>query len=149
MDNNWVVWIVFALVLVGAEALAGEFVLLMLGAGAVGGGVAAAFGADWWLSAIVFAVVSIAMLLIVRPPLKRHFEKGPLHVTNSDALLGTRAEVTQAVDADGGQVRLSGEIWSARAAYPGKSFAVGEKVVVHNIDGAIAVVEGEDSWTQS
>jgi membrane protein implicated in regulation of membrane protease activity len=39
-----------------------------------------------------------------------------------------------------GQVRVNGEIWSARAAHPGDMFSEGDRVQVVSIDGTTAVV---------
>lgn len=143
MDNEVIFWIVAGLGLIGLELLVGEFVLLMLGGGALAAAAASATGADTWVSALVFAVVSIALLLLVRPPLKRHYVSGPRHAMNTDALLGTHAEVLEPVDEDGGLVRIGGEHWSARPARPGLRFETGQKLVVERIDGAIAVVDSE------
>lgn len=143
MDAQTVFWIVIGLALIATEVLGGEFVMLMLGVGALSAGGAAAAGAAPWLSAIVFALVSLVLLLGVRPPLKRHYLTGPHEPMNTDALLGASAEVVEPVDSDGGRVKIGGELWSARAA-DADTYDVGTKVVVQQIDGAIAVVESEN-----
>lgn len=141
MDGPTLFWIIAALALVGLEVAGGEFVLLMLGGGALAAAGTSAAGADTWVSALVFAVVSIALLLLVRPPLKRHFLSGPKQAMNTDALLGARAEVIEQVHDDGGLVRIGGEQWSARPARSGFVFEPGTRLVVERIDGAIAVVD--------
>ncbi|GAB3756167.1 NfeD family protein [Yimella sp. NH-Cas1] len=144
MDWTTLFWIVAGLALIGLEVLGGEFVLLMLGGGALAAAGTSAAGADTWVSAVVFAVVSIALLLLVRPPLKRHFLSGPMHAMNTDALLGARAEVVEQVTEDGGLVRIGGDIWTARPARPDMTFEPGEKLVVDRIDGAVAVVDSDN-----
>lgn len=141
MDGTTIFWIIAALALVGLEVVGGEFVLLMLGGGALAAAGSSAAGADTWVSALVFAVVAVALLLLVRPPLKRHFLSGPVHAMNTDALLGARAEVLERVDEHGGLVKLGGEHWSARPAHAGMVFQPGQWLVVDRIDGAIAVVD--------
>lgn len=136
-------WIVIGLALIATEVLGGEFVMLMLGVGALSAGGAAAGGAAPWLSAIVFAVVSLILLLGVRPPLKRHYLTGPTEPMNTDALLGVTAEVVESVDSHGGRIKIGGDLWSARAADE-LTYDVGSTVVVQQIDGAIAVVEPEN-----
>ncbi len=143
MNGATIFWIIAGLALVGLEVIGGEFVLLMLGGGALAAAASSAVGAEPWVSAVVFAVVSLALLLLVRPPLKRHFLSGPKHAMNSDALLGARAEVLEQVHDDGGLVKIGGEQWSARPARAGMVFEVGERLVVDRIDGAIALVDSD------
>ena len=56
------------------------------------------------------------------------------------ALVGRDALVTQQVDAHSGQVKLAGEIWSARSFDDREVIEPGVKVHVVEIDGATAVV---------
>ena len=53
--------------------------------------------------------------------------------------------VAEPVDKHGGRVKLSGEIWSARAESEGESFDTGTEVHVTRIDGATAVVTTKES----
>ena len=53
-------------------------------------------------------------------------------------LLGQEVEVVQAVTADGGLVRLEGDIWSARSTLG--TIPAGGKARVVEIDGATAIV---------
>src|SRR5205807_3488116 len=69
-----VIWLIVALGLAGAEALTGDMSLLMLGGGAL-----AAAGSSWllnvpaWAGGAVFLVVSVLLLVLVRPALRRRF----------------------------------------------------------------------------
>ncbi len=56
------------------------------------------------------------------------------------ALVGREAEVLAEVSATGGQVKLGGEVWSARSDQRGVTLEVGSHVHVLRIDGATAVV---------
>jgi membrane protein implicated in regulation of membrane protease activity len=60
--------------------------------------------------------------------------------TGAAALVGQQALVTTRVDEHRGQIRLDGQIWSARAMDPDRVFEPGEAVHVAEIDGATAVV---------
>ena len=66
------IWLIAALVLAGAEALTGDMSLLMLGGGAL-----AASGSSWlmdwpvWADGLVFLIVSVLLLVLVRPALRR------------------------------------------------------------------------------
>ncbi len=73
-----VIWLIAGLALIAAEVLSGEFVLLMLG----GGALVAAAGPRWsvrarWSGAVVFARrPSVLLLFAVRPPLRRRLDRG-------------------------------------------------------------------------
>ena len=139
--NAWVWWIVAAGVLAVAEVLTGgTLVLAMLAGGAAAGGLTAALGAPPALSVGVFALVSVALLGLVRPIARRHMRVNREARTNVAALVGAEALVLECVDGQDGRIKLAGEIWSARA-YDGQSvFEPGTRVQVLQIDGATALV---------
>lgn len=135
-----VLWFAAGALLAAAEVLVGDFTLLMLSGGAFAAAVAAWLGAPIWATGLVFGLVSVGLLLVVRPLLRRALLRRPGLRTNADALVGRRAVVVQQVDDHGGQVRLEGDVWSARPTSEQEVLAVGEDVHVTAIDGAVAVV---------
>jgi membrane protein implicated in regulation of membrane protease activity len=134
----WLVWLGSALVFVAIEAVTSDFTLLMLAFGALGGSAAAALGAPLLVQALVAAVLSIALLLTVRPWLKRRFTVSEQHLMGAAAQIGRSAVALDRVTPAGGRVKLSGETWSARTL--NGSVEPGEEVIVDSIDGATAVV---------
>lgn len=134
------IWLVAAALLAAAETAGGDLILLMLAGGALGGSAAAALGAPLWLQGIVFAIVSLVLVLGVRPLAKSRLLAGSPARTNVDALTGREAEITAEITASPGLVSIGGDEWTARALVQGESFSVGEKVWIHEIDGATAVV---------
>lgn len=134
-------WLIAAVALAVGETLSGDLILIMIAGGALGGSAAAAFGAPLWLQGVVFAVVALALLAGVRPVVKRQLLGSTGHAaTNVEALTGREARVTSAIGTETGLVSIDGDEWTARALMQGQQFAVGEKVWVHDIDGATAVV---------
>jgi len=136
-----VFWLIGGIALIAAEVLSGDFFLLMVGVGALFGA-----GAEWLtgntlVAAAVFAAVSIGLVTFARPWLKRRMH-GELVATNVDALIGRRAVAVSPVDEHGGQVRLDGEVWTARALN-GQEISAGASVTVVEIAGATAVVLAE------
>ena len=107
-------WLIGGITLIAAEVLSGDFFLLMVGTGALFGAAADWIFDDTIVAAVVFAVVSIGLVTFARPWLKRRLH-GDLVQTNADALIGRKAVAVSAVTQDGGQVRLDGDLWSARA----------------------------------
>ena len=138
--DAWIVWLIIAVVLAGAEAASAGLLLIMFSGGALAAALASLAGAGTVGSAAVFAIVSVALVAFVRPVAKRHVYQAPLERTGTAALIGTQAVVLEAVDGDSGRVKLAGEIWSARTLDEGSRFEPGEKVSVFEIVGATAVV---------
>lgn len=136
-------WLVSGLLLIAAEVLSGDFVLLTFGASALAAAVPAALGAPVWLDVLVFAVISVALVTLARPMLQRRLHAGTLVPTNAEALIGDTALVVTTVDAHGGKVKLRGELWSARTFDQTQVLEPGRAVTVMNIAGATAVVWGE------
>jgi len=138
------IWLVAGILLAAAEVATGDFFLLMLSGGALAAaGFAGVTGGPVWLDAVVFAVVSIGLVAGVRPPLLRKVRRGAILPTNVDALLGSKATVLERVDGHGGQVKLAGEVWSARAYDDTRVLEPGRTVIVLEINGATAVVSEE------
>jgi membrane protein implicated in regulation of membrane protease activity len=136
-----VIWLIVALGLAGAEALTGDMSLLMLGGGAL-----AAAGSSWlldlpvWADGAVFLVVSVLLLVLVRPALRRRLTSAREMRIGPQALEGKSALVLDRVARDGGQVKLDGQVWTARPLDDSDVFEPGELVTVMQIDGATAVV---------
>jgi membrane protein implicated in regulation of membrane protease activity len=135
------IWLVFALGLAGAEALTGDMFLLMLSGGAL-----AAAGSSWlldlpvWADGAVFLVVSLLLLVVVRPTLRRKLTAGKGLPEPVKALEGKHALVLGRVSQHDGQVKLDGEVWTARPYNDNDVYEPGDSVTVMHIDGATAVV---------
>lgn len=134
-------WLVGAVILAAGEALSGDFFLLMLAGGALGtAGVSALTDLPVWGDALVFAALSAALILGVRPALTRRFSTPPPTPTGIAALTGRHARVIDAVGEHSGTVKLDGDVWTARPLDPTEVYTAGTTVTVMKIDGATAVV---------
>ena len=139
----WLIWVIAAAVLAGAETLSGDFVLIMCAGGAAAGGLTAALGGGAALQVVVAIVVAAVLLGFVRPVARRHLVGIGTHATGAAALVGKQAIVLSAVDAHDGRVRLQGAEWSARSYDQTQTLAVGTTVRVMEIAGATA-----EGWTE-
>jgi membrane protein implicated in regulation of membrane protease activity len=137
------IWVIVGLVLIVAEVVSGDFVLVMLGLAALFGAASAALTGNPVVDVAVFALSSVGLLVLARPALKRRFLAGTGVLTNSDALLGARAVVLSTVDASDGRVKLAGDIWSARNVHEGDPIEPGTTVTVVEISGATVVVSAD------
>ena len=143
-DHAWVGWIGIAVLLSVVELMSLDLVLLMFAIGALGAAVVAGLGGPLWLAILVFAVVSVAFLFFVRPPLVQRLHAGPTLQTGHQNLVGRDALVIEPVDSRSGRVQLASEIWSARTD-GSETFDTGAEVRVVRIDGATAVVTIKES----
>ncbi len=136
-----VLWLIFALVLAGAEALTGHMFLVMLGGGALAAA-STSWLTDWpvWANGAVFLIVSVLLLVLVRPALRRRLTPAHVPQMGIEALEGKTALVLDRVTRDEGQVKLDGQVWTARPLNDGDVYEPGESVTVIQIDGATAVV---------
>ena len=135
------IWLIAALALAGAEALTGDLFLLMLAGGALAAA-GSSFVLDWpiWADGLVFLVVSVLLLVGVRPALKRRMQSGTGLPEPARALEGRSALVLDRVSQHHGQVKLDGEVWTARPVNENDVYEAGDHVTVVHIDGATAVV---------
>ena len=139
---DWLIWVIGSGVLVVGEISTLAFILGPVALAAlVTAGVAAA-GVSMVVQLAVFIVASIASLAIVRPIAKRHLRTPPKIRTGVAALVGESALVLERVDQHGGQIKLGGEVWSARALDGAGTFDPGAHVHVVEISGATAIVMG-------
>jgi membrane protein implicated in regulation of membrane protease activity len=140
MSAAWF-WLVGALGLAGAEALTGDMFLLMLSGGALAAaGSSALLGLPVWVDGFVFLVVSVLLVVLVRPALRRRMLSGVAGDAGIAALEGKHALVLDQVSQHHGQVKLDGEVWSARPLNEHDVYEPGDEVQVMHIDGATAVV---------
>ena len=138
--DDWVWWVIAAGVMAVGEILTLGFFLGPIAVAAGAAAVVALAGAGLAVQWIVFIAVSLASLLVLRPIARRHLRTPAQLRTGTAALVGGSAVVVERVDRDGGQVKLAGEIWSARAYDDDDAFEPGARVEVMKIDGATALV---------
>jgi membrane protein implicated in regulation of membrane protease activity len=121
--------------------LTGDMFLLMLGGGALAASVTA-WLTNWPIlgDGAVFLVVSVLLVVLVRPALRQRLTPARGLPTGIEALKGKSAVVLDRVARDAGQVKLDGQIWTARPYNDGDIYEPGESVTVMHIDGATAVV---------
>ncbi len=142
MDGSydWVAWLGLAVVLGIMEVTSLDLVFAMLAVGALAGAASGLFIDNVLVQVLIALVVAVGMLFVVRPIAMRHLRTPHAIRTGTDALVGQRGVVLEAVDGEGGRIKLKGEIWSARSYDPHHTIEAGCHVQVVQIDGATALV---------
>lgn len=139
--DAWVIWIVLAVAFAVGEILTISFFLAPFAVGGFGAAAVAAAGGGLVAQVAVFAALTVAVFFLLRPVAKRHLRQTSETKTGTAALVGRTAIVTAALEGPemSGQIRLDGEIWTARGAGL-DAVPVGTTVTVLEIQGATAVV---------
>lgn len=136
---GWMWWTVAAVLLLLAETATATLACAMAAVGAAVAAVLGLLGVGLYGQLPAFVLVSVGLIAFIRPTVMRHQALPGLR-TGVAALVGSDALVTSRVDAHAGQIKLSGQTWTARAADPDAVFEPGSVVHVAEIDGATAVV---------
>jgi membrane protein implicated in regulation of membrane protease activity len=138
--EDWVWWMIASGALLAGEIFTLSFFLGPVGVAAIVAAIAAVLGAGTAVQVAVFIAASAASLLVLRPVATRHMKTPARIRTGTAALVGSKALVLERVDRDGGQVKIGGEVWTARAYDDDDVLEPGARVEVLKIEGATALV---------
>ena len=141
--DDWVAWMIAAGVLAVGEIVSLSFFLGPIAVAAAAAGLVALLGAGIAAQLVVFILASAASLLVLRPVARRHLRTPARIRTGTAALVGERAVVLERVDGDSGQIKLGGEIWTARSYDEDEVIEPGERARVIQIQGATALVSSD------
>jgi membrane protein implicated in regulation of membrane protease activity len=136
----WVIWSIIAVALALGEVATLSLFLGPIALAAVLAAAVGALGGGLVLQLLFFIGGSLASLALLRPIAMRHLRMPAKIRTGTAALVGAKAVVLERVDLHGGQVKIGGEVWSARAYDETQVIEPGTRVDVMKIEGATALV---------
>jgi membrane protein implicated in regulation of membrane protease activity len=140
--DDWVLWLILAVVFAVGEIATLGFFLAPFAAGAAVAAVVSAAGAGLVLSLAIFLAVAAGLLVALRP-LARAYRKTPPQIrTGTAALVGRDATVVERIanHEGAGCVKIDGEVWTARSYIDDEVYEAGTRVQVVEIRGATALV---------
>ena len=142
-----ILWVVLAAVFLAVELGTVALVSLWFVIGSLAALVASLLGAAIWLQILIFALVTLSMLLLLRPFLRRYVDAHKVR-TNVDAVIGKNCVVTEAIDnlEAHGAVKLGGVVWTARSA-DDRDIPVGTVVTVRSVEGVKLMVVPAEKQT--
>ena len=134
-------WIILGLVLMGLELLAPGVFLIWLGFAAMLTGIADwTFGLSWQAATLLFAVLSVAAVLVGRAVSRHRDEeetgRPPLN-RRGHSLVGRVFMLDTAIAGGEGRIRVDDSVWRIT----GPDAPAGASVRVVRVDGATLVVE--------
>ena len=137
---SWLIWLLIAAALGVVEMTTLTFAAGLMAAAAVMVAVVAGVGGGLLAQALTFAAASFGALAVVYPFARRRRVTNGTEFSGVGALAVRPAVVLKEVDALSGEVRIGGEVWSARAYDETLVIPVGTRVAVFEIEGATALV---------
>ena len=129
------IWLGLLVVFLFAEGSTVALVSIWFAAGSLVALIASLLGAPLWLQALLFVAVSVGLLAMLRPLVRKILRPG-ISRTNVDAVVGSQGFVTVAIDnvAASGQVKLGAMPWTARST-SGDPIPAGVRVRVDRVEG--------------
>lgn len=142
----WVFWLIAAGIFFIIEMATIGFLVFWLGIGALLAMVTSFITDNIFIQALVFVITSTLLLIFTRP-LVNKFIKIPKEIkTNAYSIIGKKGIVISKINnIEGtGQIKMDGEIWSAKSATDG-DIPENTEVEIVEIDGVKAVVKEASS----
>ena len=142
MNSMTAVWVVLMIGFLVVEGIAPGLVSIWFALGALAALISALLGAQVWLQAVWFIVISVLALVITRP-LAKKYVNSRTQATNADMLIGQECIVTETIDKlhGTGAVSVAGKVWTARADDPEKIIEKGSVAVIERIEGVKLIVK--------
>ena len=136
----YMLWIILAIVFLAVEFGTVALISLWFVGGSVAALAVCLLGGPLGLQVLVFGLISLALLLLVRPFLKKYIDPKKVR-TDVDAMRGRQAVLLETVDnlAATGSLELSGVVWTARSA-DGSVIPAGTVVTVQGVEGVKLLV---------
>ena len=136
------VWVALMIVFLVVEGAAPGLVSIWFALGALAALISALLGAQVWLQAVWFVVVSVLALIVTRP-LAKKYVNSRTQATNADMLIGQECIVTETIDKlhGTGAVSVAGKVWTARTDDPERIIEKGSVAVVERIEGVKLIVK--------
>ena len=136
------VWVVLMIVFLVVEGAAPGLVSIWFALGALAALISALLGAQIWLQAVWFVVVSLLALVVTRP-LAKKYVNSRTQATNADMLIGQECIVKETIDKlrGTGAVSVGGKVWTARADGEETVIEAGAVAVVERIEGVKLIVK--------
>ena len=139
--NIWsIIWLALMVIFLIMEAATVQLISTWFALGSLAAMIVALLGGEIWLQILVFLTVSIVLLALLWPMVRKHL-KPKLVATNADALVGRICMVTEAIaPMESGRVKVGDVTWSAHSPRE-ETIPVGARVKILQIQGTKVIVE--------
>lgn len=138
----WFVWLVIAGIFTIVEIATVGFFIIWFGVAAVLTALFSLFMPEaYMVQVVVWAITSVLLVLFTKKFTDKI--KPETTATNVYSIIGKRAIVTTVINNENGtgQVKVDGDVWSARTENYDETISVGEHVEILRIDGVKVIVK--------
>lgn len=138
-------WLLLAAIFIVIELVSLGLTSIWFAGGSFVAAIAAVAGANMVVQVVLFAIVSIVLVVLTRPLAMKHLDN-KTEKTNAEGLIGMNAVVLQEINnlQETGQAKINGMEWTARAKDNKDVIPVGTVVKIVEIQGVKLIVETED-----
>ena len=141
MTTMLLIWLAVIIVTLVVEVITQGLTTIWFSIGAAVAAVTTVLNLNVWLQIVIFAAVSLIVMLLVRPMAKRML-MDRITPTNMEMLLKEQALVIENIDNDAGtgKVKVRDIEWTARTE-SGERIEAGKMVEIQRIDGVKLIVK--------
>ena len=139
--NPIYVWLLITIVCIVIEGITMGLTVIWFAFGGFAALIVSLLGGQLWVQILFFLIVTILMLLLTRPWAVKFLKPG-LNKTNVEAIPGKTGKVISSIlPIEGkGQVKVDGQIWSAKVEDGSTIVKEGSVVTVVRVEGVKVVV---------
>ena len=136
----WQIWLIAAGIFFIIEIATVGFLIFWLGIGALFAMVTSLFTDTIIIQTAVFVISSSILIPLTKPLVNKYFDDGKSLPTNAYGLIGKKGLVIVDINTldSTGQVKVNGEVWSAKAD---TNITKGTEIEVIKIDGVKLIVK--------
>lgn len=137
----WTIWLIFAGLCFIAEFMTEGFLICWFGIGALAAMGISFLTNSFLIQLLVFGIVSAVLILSTRKLTRKIGSKSV--PTNVYTIIGKKAVVSSTIDniKGQGQIKIDGDIWSAKNEIDEETIDEGSTVEILRIDGVKAIVK--------
>lgn len=138
----WKLWLIFSGIFLIIEIGTAGFLVFWFAIGALIAMIASFFVENVIAQTTIFVISSTILLFATRGFVNKFAKTQNTTKTNAFSIEGKKGKVIQAIDPiEGtGQVKISGEVWSAKS-FDNLAISQNTEVIVEKIDGVKAIVK--------
>lgn len=136
----WIFWLVIAGIFLIIEIWTPDFLLFWIGLGAISAMLVSFLTTNVFIQTAVFVAVSALLIFLTKPLVKKFAKDSPKVETNAFSIIGKTGVVKEEINSDQGQVKVNGEVWSAKTE-DNLKLEKGTEVEIVKIDGVKAIVK--------
>lgn len=144
LSIDYILWLILFVVFSAMELASLGLTCIWLAIGALAACFVGVLGAPFWCQILVFIVVTIAVLIFIRPLAVKHINN-KAEKTNVESMVGKSGLVVEDIDnvKAQGRVKIGGMDWTARSE-SGESIAKDTLVVIQAVEGVKVIVKKAD-----